>query len=113
VVRSVREGIRLPHAATRSVVECEVKMGQVERPACLSMVKLLRRAEILQVLVVHPDLDSVACPFQVVPPLFQSTDDHQHFGVVDFVVAFHCTEAFGQEGHRVPLTIFVTSSSIY
>jgi hypothetical protein len=44
--------------------------------------------------------------FGEVSPLLQGSDDGEHFLVVDFVVAFHQVEAFGEEGDWVPLVIF-------
>src|SRR5882672_6796168 len=43
--------------------------------------------------------------FQKMAPVLQSSDDRQHFLVVDLVVPFHCTEAFGIVSDRVPLVI--------
>ena len=60
-------------------------------------VKLLGDSEILEVLMISPDLYGVSCTLQVVEPLLQSLDDHKHFWVVYLIVAFDLTEALGQE----------------
>jgi len=52
------------------VVKQEVKPSQMQGPTGLTMVKFLDCHEILEVLVVGPDLDWVGCPFQEVPLLF-------------------------------------------
>ena len=41
-------------------MECEVKVGQVERPSGLAPVELLGCLEVFQVLVVHLDLKTCA-----------------------------------------------------
>src|ERR1700675_4541349 len=75
VVCTVGEGIGLAHAPHCLVVEGEVEAGQVERPSGLAAVELLGGPEVLEVLMVHPDLKRLARAFQVVSPLFQRLDD--------------------------------------
>jgi len=53
------------------------------------MVEFLSHHEVLQVLVVCPDLHQVLGSFQEMPPLFQRVDDSEHFLVVDLVILFH------------------------
>jgi len=52
-------------------------------------VEFLGRHEVLQVLVVCPDLHWVSGSFQEMPLLFQCADDSEHLFVVDLVVPFH------------------------
>ena len=70
------------------MVECEVKLGKVQRPPSLLPVQLLGCMEVLKVLVVRPDLKLAWGTFKVVPPLFQHADDCQHLLVMDFIVPF-------------------------
>jgi len=65
------------------------------------MVEFLSRHEVLQILVVHPDLYRVLGSFQEMPPLFQYTDDSEHLLVMDFVIPFHRRQRFVVEGHWV------------
>jgi hypothetical protein len=58
--------------------------------------------EILQVLVVGPDLHRVPSTFQVMPPLLLASDDSQHLGVMDLIISLHWVQHLGQEGDRVP-----------
>ena len=53
-----------------AVDQLEVKAGQVQGPTSLAAVEFLSRHEVLQVLVVHPDLDWVPGSFQTVFLLF-------------------------------------------
>jgi len=53
------------------------------------MVKFLSCHKVLQVLVVHPDFHWVLGSLQEVSPLFQCTDDSEHFFVMDLIVPFH------------------------
>jgi len=52
-------------------------------------VEFLGHHEVLQVLVVCPDLHWVSGSFQEMPLLFQCADDSEHLFVVDLVVPFH------------------------
>ena len=67
-------------------------------------VQLLRCTEVLEVLVVHPNLKLAWGTFKVVPPLLQCVDDCQHLLVMDFVVLLDRAEAFGEEGNWVPFS---------
>ena len=55
----------------------------------LATVEFLSHHEVLQVLVVCPDLDWVPGSFQKVSPLFQRMDDSEHLFVMDLIVSFH------------------------
>src|ERR1700675_396483 len=105
VVRAVGECVRLAHAPSWLVVEGEVEAGQVERPSGLAAVELLGGLEVLEVLMVRPDLKRLAHAFQVVSPLFQRSDDRQHFHVMDLVVAFDRGQAFGLKSNRMVLSV--------
>ena len=84
-------------------VECEVEAGEVERPSGLPPVQLLGRHEVLQVLVVRPDLTLMFHALNKVPPLLEGSDDCQHLLVVDLVVPFDGGQGLGEEGDQVPL----------
>src|ERR1700675_3297506 len=104
MVCAAGEGIGLAHAPSWVVMECEVEAGQVEGPSGLAAVEFLGGPEVLKVLMVRPDLKGLAHAFQVVSPLFQRSDDRQHFHVMDLVVAFDQGQAFGLESNRVVLS---------
>ena len=70
------------------MVECEIEAGEAEGPSGLPPVQLLGHHEVLQVLVVRPDLTLMFCAFDKVPPLLEGSDDCQHLLVVDLVVPF-------------------------
>jgi len=57
-------------------------------------IEFLGRHEVLQVLVVHPDLYRVSGFFQEVSLLLQCVDDSEHLLVVDLVVPFHRRQGF-------------------
>src|ERR1700675_3740662 len=105
VVCAAGEGVRLAHAPSWLVVEGEVEAGQVERPSGLAAVELLGSPEVLEVLMVRPDLKRLARAFQVVSPLFQRSDDCQHFHITDLIVAFDRGQAFGLESNRMVLSV--------
>jgi len=53
-----------------AVVKQEIEPSQIQGPTGLTTVKFLGRHEILEVLVVGPDLYWIDCFFQEVPLLF-------------------------------------------
>ena len=65
----------------------KVEANEEKGPSGLSATQLLRISEVLKVLVIGDDVDCVGCPFQVVLPCFESTNDGKEFFVVDIVVA--------------------------
>jgi len=80
-------------------------MGQVQGPTSLAMVEFLSHHEVLQVLVVHPDLNWMLGSFQKVSPLFQHADDSEHLFVMNLVVPFHQRQGFAVEGYWVPFLL--------
>ena len=50
-------------------MEFEVKVGEEEGPVCLSVVQVLGRLEVLEVVVISPDVYLLLCPFKELPPL--------------------------------------------
>jgi len=67
----------------------------------LATVEFLSHHEVLQVLVVCPDLYWVLGSFQKIPLLFQCIDDGEHLFVVDLIVLFYRRQGFAVEGHQV------------
>ena len=82
------EGIRSSEEAAWDVDDFEIKISEVEQPACLATVEVLCLMEVRQVLVICEDLDGEWGSMEVVPPGFQGTDDCEKFSVVDVVVPF-------------------------
>jgi len=87
-------------------MEREDEVGEVERPSGLPLIQLLGHHEVLQVLVIRPDLALVFSAFDEVLPLLESSDDRQHLLVVDLVVLLNGEEGLGEESDQVPLFIF-------
>jgi len=69
------------------------------------MVEFLSHHEILQVLVVCPDLYWVPGSFQEMPPLFQYMNDSKHFLVIDLIIPFHRRQGFAVKGYQVPFLL--------
>src|SRR6202795_1124366 len=105
VVCAAGEGIGFAHAPSWLVMEGEIEAGQVEGPSGLAAVELLGSPEVFEILMVRPDLKRLARAFQVVSPLFQRSDDRQHFHIMDLVVAFDRGQAFGLESNRMVLSV--------
>jgi hypothetical protein len=82
--------------------EDKVVGGKEFSPPGLPAVEDLGGHEGFKILVIREDLNRVASPFEVVPPVPHAFDDGEHFPVGDIVVAF-CRGAFaGEVGNRVP-----------
>ena len=79
--------------------QLEVEVGQVQRPTSLVTVEFLSCHEVLQVLVVCPDLHWVLGSLQEMPLFFQCADDSKHLLVIDLIVLFHWRQRFAIEGH--------------
>jgi hypothetical protein len=60
----------------------------------LALIELLSDVKIFEILVVCPDLYGVASSFEVMSPLFESSDDGKHLGVVYLIVSLNQIECF-------------------
>jgi len=87
-------------------MECKIEAGEVKGPSGLPPVQLLGCHEVLQVLVVRPDLALMFCALDKVSPLLEGSDDRQHLLVMDLIVSLDGGQGFGEEGDRVPLFVF-------
>jgi len=70
VIGSPQQYVRFAYSMSGMVVKQEVEPSQMQRPTGLTTVKFLGRHEILEVLVVSPDLYRMGHSFQEVPLLF-------------------------------------------
>ena len=72
----MREIIRDLVQLARAMMEREVVVRKLCEPACLSTVQLLRLVEVLEVLVVRPDL-KLGCAFEEVAPMLKREHDRE------------------------------------
>jgi hypothetical protein len=86
MISSPRERIWFAHTLTWLIVKGEVESRQVQLLFSLASIELLGHMKILEVLVIGPDLNRVASTFEVVSPLFESSDG-QHLCVVNLSFA--------------------------
>ena len=86
----------------------EVKVGEVNEPTGLLVVKVLGGMEVGEVFVVGEDLNGKWKSMEVMLPGLQSSDDSKEFSVVDVVVSFHRGEQLGEVGAGVPLIVRVS-----
>jgi len=75
-------------------MEYKVEVGEVEGPSGLPPVQLLGRHEVLQVLVIRPDLALMFRALNEMPPLLEGSDDCQHLLVMDLIVPLDGGEGF-------------------
>jgi len=83
----------------------KVKLSKEQGPPSLPPIEFLGSHEVLQILVVGPNLTLVFCPFYEVPPLLQGSNDGKHLLVVDLIVPFYRGQGPGKEGDWVPLVV--------
>jgi hypothetical protein len=58
------------------------------------VIESLGNSKIFKVFVVSPDLYGVASTFKVMSPLFQSSDDGKHLGVMDLMILLNQVQRF-------------------
>jgi hypothetical protein len=51
----------------------------------ITLIELLGHSKVLKVFVVSPDLNAVLSALEIVSPLFKSSDDGEHLGVMDVI----------------------------
>ena len=92
--------------ASRPVVEGEVVLRELGEPARLPAVELLRLAEVLEVLVVGPDLE-LRRALEEVAPVLEAQHDREHFLVVDLVVALRVRHGLRVVCDGMPLSVIL------
>jgi hypothetical protein len=70
VARAVGQNFQAAYKAAGLVEGCNVKLGEIQGPLHLLPVQVLHLLEVLQVLVICPDLDRMLCAFEEVLPFF-------------------------------------------
>ena len=85
----------------------QVEVGQVNKPAGLSMIESLGGAEIGEVFVVGEDLYGEQGSMEVVSPGFQGPDDGKEFSVINVIVSFCWRGQLGEVGAGVLIAIRV------
>ena len=73
----------------------------------LSFCELLSSHEVLKRFVISVDLELGVGSFEFWPPLFQGTDDHKHFLIVDLVVALREGHSLQEVGYWVSFCVRV------
>jgi hypothetical protein len=73
------------------VVKDKVESQQVKQPPGLMSIEFLGNSKVLEAFVVSPDLYGMVSTFKVMSPLFQSSDDGEHLGVMDLVILLNTT----------------------
>ena len=64
----------------------EVKVGEVNEPACLAPVECLGLVEVGEVFMVGEDLYRERRAMEVMAPGFQGANDSEEFAIIDIVV---------------------------
>lgn len=80
---------------TGLVMECEMIFCEFSDPASLVSVQLLWLSEILEVLMIYPDLRVLSSSHKVVSPLVKRKHDCEQLLVIDLVVLLCDCKCFG------------------
>ncbi len=97
VVCSLREKVCLLVGCASFMMKGEMVFCWLSDPSSLSSVYLLGLSEVLEILVICPDLEVLVCAHEVVPPLFEREHDREEFLVINLIVTFSNREGFRQE----------------
>jgi hypothetical protein len=71
------------------------------------LIELLGHLKVFEVFMVGPDLDGMPSTFEIVPPLFESSDNCKHLSVVNLMILLYRIEGFRYKCDWVPGIIFV------
>jgi len=77
------------------------------RPSDLAAAKVASGSKILKILVVSENLSWLGREFQVVLPMFESSNDGQEFLVIDLIVHFSREELARVKGNRVQVSFII------
>jgi len=86
--------------------EMEIETAEVQGPLCLLMCEVLCRVPIFQVSMVGDNVEHLREAFQIVLPVFESTNDGKHLLIIDLVILFGFDHRLGSEDDRMPEVVF-------
>jgi hypothetical protein len=58
------------------------------------LIGLLGHLKVFEVFMVSPDLNRMLSTFEIVPPLFKSSDHCKHLGVMNLIILLYWIEGF-------------------
>jgi hypothetical protein len=80
-------------------------MAKILGPAYLVLSKDLRSRKVLQVLVVHDNIDQKGSAFEIMMPMCEGVEDCQEFLIVRIVVEFGRLQRLGPKHNRVDFAV--------
>ena len=104
-MRASGEGIGLCSEASRAEADDKVELGEVLRPAGLTVGQDLGAGEILQVLVVGDHIDQRGRALEVVSPVLEGLKDGQQLLVMGVIVQLWGGQSLQIVGNRLELRI--------
>jgi len=75
---------------------------ELREPSSLSAIELPWLFEVSKVLMIGPDLEGMCCAHEVMTPFRKGDHDHEHFLIIDLVIALGRTEGFGEISDWLP-----------
>ncbi|KIJ04694.1 hypothetical protein PAXINDRAFT_94424, partial [Paxillus involutus ATCC 200175] len=85
----------------------KVIVGEFRNPTSLTTVKFLWLTEIVEVLMIGPDLEGVRSTHQKVTPFREGGHDGEKFTIVNLIIAFRGVKGFREECKRTPYIVLV------
>src|ERR1700730_1835017 len=89
------------------LLDVEVEALELSHPADLPQLQFLGLLKVLEICMVHPDLDCLIHSNKVSPPLMHHPNHCQEFLVVDIVVLLSCSEGLGDIVYNSPSPILL------
>ena len=89
----------------RDIVEGKMKICEFREPLSLLAIELLWLSKVSKVLMIGPDLEGMCCAHKVMSPFRKGDHDHEHFSIINFVIALHRIKGLGEISNQFPYTI--------
>jgi len=94
---------------TRVKPDDKVELGEVLGLLCLPLGQYLSSRKILNVLMIHNNIDGIGRTFQIVLPNLESFKDSKQFLVMYIIIQLHCSESTRVKSNWINFIIFVNN----
>ncbi|KIK93227.1 hypothetical protein PAXRUDRAFT_145543, partial [Paxillus rubicundulus Ve08.2h10] len=102
-----RQEVSLEVGAAWTMMQGEIVVGEFCNPTSLTTIKFLWLTEIVDVLMIGPDLKGVRSAHQKVTQFREGNHDGKKFIIMNFIIAFCGVKRFREECKRMPYIALV------
>ena len=82
------EGVRLAVKNFLSIADYKIERGELFRPSDLPSVELFYDYKVFEILIIRVDRNEVINSFKIMPLLFKTINDDEHFLIINFIILF-------------------------